>query len=365
MAPQPSATSTIAAALRRLDWFRRSPARLGGPGEHKEWQHFLVHTPQVHLLVNFNLIDDPWTALPQRPSEEVARLIVLARTHTSKGTGWDGDTERFEPAQVEVPVGQLDARFGNNRMSFVDGRYRLSIALRDRPIAAELELIPTSLPAIANNQPLAPQRTLSWLFVPRLLAQGWIEVAGQRLLVDRAPAYHDHNWGHFVWGDDFSWEWGSALPWSESNPWSVVYMRMSDRARTHASCQGLYLWRGQTPGRIFRDHELRVHLGGRFFRSRFLQIPRVMALLCPRSSADLPERLEVHASAGEDRVELCFEPEDLAQVVMPDEARLIGVTALNEVSGPVRVHGRVGGETVELEGPGVFEFIRDGAELRS
>jgi hypothetical protein len=358
-----SSESTISAALRRLDWFRRSPARFGGPAEHKEWQHFLVHTPQVHLLVNFNLIDDPWTVAPAGPPEEVARLIVLVRVNSSGS--WDGDTERFEPGAVEVPVGRLDARFGANRMSFSEGRYQLEIALRERAITAELELVPTCLPAIANNQPLAPKRTLSWLFVPRLRARGWIRVGTQQFEVDGAPAYHDHNWGHFVWGDDFAWEWGSAMPWTEANPWSAVYMRMADRARTRASCQGLYLWKGETPGRIFRDHELRVDLHGRLVRTRFLQIPRVMALLCPRSSADLPERFEVHARSGDDQVELVFVPEDLAQVVMPDEARLIGVTALNEVSGPVMVRGRVGGENIEFEGPGVFEFIRDAMELRS
>jgi hypothetical protein len=347
----PPANPSIAAALRRLDWFRRSPARFGGPGEHKEWQHFLVHAPGLQLVVNFNLIDDRWG----QTGEEAARLIVLARA----GSESLGEIVRFPSEAVDVPVGGLDARFGTNTMRFVDGAYRLTLDLPNLALRAELTLVPVTMPAIANNQPLAPGRGLSWLFVPRLHASGWVKIAERRIDLRAAPAYHDHNWGHFVWGDDFSWEWGSVLPWVADNRWSAVYMRMADRGRARASCQGLYLWRGDQPGRIFRDHELSVSLHGRLVRSKFLQVPPIMALLCPEASADLPARLEVRAAAGDDVVELVFEPEQLAQIIMPHEHDVSGVTALNEVGGHARVRGRVAGESVELEGPGLFEFIRD------
>ncbi|MFV8750949.1 hypothetical protein ACNOYE_10430 [Nannocystaceae bacterium ST9] len=349
--PPARPNATIAAALRRLDWFRRSPARFGGPGEHKEWQHFLIHAPELHLLINFSLIDDRWGDT----HEEVARLIVLAKAAGQ----WCGEVVRVASGEVEVPVGGLDARFGANSMRFVEGCYRIALDLPDQRLRGELTLVPTSMPAIANNQPLAPGRTLSWLFVPRLHASGWVTIGERRFELRAAPAYHDHNWGHFVWGDDFSWEWGSALPSDADNPWSAVYMRMADRGRARASCQGLYLWRDELPGRIFRDHELEVSLHGRLVRSKFLQVPPIMALLCPPASADLPARLEVRASAGDDRVELVFEPDDLAQIVMPHECDVHGATALNEVGGRVHLQGRVAGEALELEGPGMFEFIRD------
>lgn len=338
---------SIAAALRRLDWFRRSPARFGGPGGHKEWQHFLVHAPDFHLLVNFDLIDEG--------PDEVARLIVLVRA----GERSRGEVVRFPAAEVEVPVGGLAARLGRNAMRFVDDAYELELDLPSLGLRARLRLTATCMPAIANNQPLAPGRTLSWLFVPRLRASGELELDGRRIALHDALAYHDHNWGHFAWGDDFAWEWGSLLPWAPANPWSVVYMRMADRARARASCQGLYLWRGAAPGRIFRDHELEVGLHGRFVAPDFVQVPPVMALLCPRASADLPARIEVRARSGDDVVELAFELEQLAQILMPHEHDLAGVTALNEVAGSVRMQGRVGGEAIELVGPGMFEFIRE------
>ena len=48
--------------LVRSDYFRCSPSRLGGPAEHKEWQHFIVHAEGIHLLVNFSLVDETYAA---------------------------------------------------------------------------------------------------------------------------------------------------------------------------------------------------------------------------------------------------------------------------------------------------------------
>jgi hypothetical protein len=312
----------------------------------------LVHTESVHLLVNFNLIDDRWALDPRRA--ETARLIVLARAD-----GWDGDVDRFDEGEVDVIPGGMSARFGRNAMWFEGGRYLLSIALRGRPITAELELVPTTVPALSANQPLSSDRSLSWAFVPRLVARGTISVGSRAERVEAAPAYHDHNWGHFLWGDDFSWEWGSALPWDAGNEWSLVHVRMADRGRSVARYQGLFLWRGAQPFRIFRDDEVRVTHEGCFDIERPLKIPRVMAMLSPGKASDVPRRMDVFARGDGDELHVRFEPEDVAQVVMPSEHDLEGVTTLNEVSGHVTIDGRVRGARVEMEGPGVFEFIRD------
>lgn len=352
MPPLPAPDPRITSSLIGVDYFRRSPSRLAGRADHKEWQHFLVHTEEVHLLVNFSLIDDVW-ARTQR-SAETARLIVLARLDE-----WDGDVDRFDEAEVHVIPGAIEARFGESRMRFEGGRYLVSIALRDRPIAAELELLPITLPAVSANQPLSRDRSLSWMFVPRLIARGTIRVAGHTEHIEAAPAYHDHNWGHFLWGDDFSWEWGSALPWDPASEWSIVHVRMSDRGRSVARYQGLFLWRGAEPFRVFRDEEIRVSHAGTFELSRPRKIPRVMAMLAPGTASDVPRRLEITARGEGDELHVIFEPADVAQVVMPSERDLDGVTVLNEVSGRVRMEGRVRGVRVEMEGPSVFEFIRD------
>lgn len=332
-----------------IDAFRRSPARLGGAREYKEWQHFLVHARDVHLLVNFSLIDDTWTG-----GAEVGRVIALARRE-----GWEGDVERIAPEDMDLAAGRIDARFGRHAMRF-DGRsYHIEVELARRPLKAHLRFDPTSVPAVAWNQPLAASRSLSWLFVPRLEATGEIELRGERFAFERAPAYHDHNWGHFRWGDDFSWEWGSALSWDPACPWSLVYMRMADRRRTRVICQGLYLWRNESHHRVFRDRQVSVQWQGPWRSGRSLKVPRVMGLLSPGEGGDLPNRIEVRGVSGDDEVTLAFEPADAAEVVMPSEVAPTEIAALHECWGRVRAWGRVGGEEVALDGPGVFEFVRD------
>lgn len=333
------------------DAFRRSPARLGGRGGYKEWQHFLLHTRDVHLLANFNLIDAPWG---DRRDEETGRLIVLARRD-----GWDGDVDEFDADALSVTAGSIDARFGRNSLRFDGRRYHVDIALARRPVRASLAFTPRSKPAVSWHQPLSADKSLSWLFMPRLAASGWVTVGDARFEVEDAPAYHDHNWGHFRWGDDFSWEWGSALSWDPACPWSAVYMRMADRRRARVLCQGLYLWRGAEHRRIFRDEQLRVEWDGPWRGGRALKVPRVMGLLSPGEGGDLPRVLTVRAGEGADEVTLRFAPVDAAEVVMPSEAATGAVAALHECWGEATLTGEVGGERVALEGPGVFEFVRD------
>src|ERR1700709_212959 len=165
MSNPPNPAERIARMLTQSDYFRRSPSRLGGPAEHKEWQHFILHTEDVHLLINFSLVDDRHAR--DRRHGEVARLIVLARA-----AEWDGDTDRFEESEVVVSSGRIEAQFGDNWMRFEDGRYRLKVALRDRPIRAELGMVPTIVPPLSSNQPLSRTRNISWLFVPRLVCRG-------------------------------------------------------------------------------------------------------------------------------------------------------------------------------------------------
>lgn len=349
--PRPD-SRRLARLLADTDYFRRSPSRLGGRGEHKEWQHFIVHTEGMNLLVNFSLLDEP---LPGRTqSAEVARLIVMAHGEA----GWEGDVERFEDGEVEVVAGHLHARFGCNTLRFEEGTWHLKVALRERPVSVELELVPVTLPALSAHHLLAPGRPISWLFLPRLEARGAVTLAGRTVRVDGAPAYHDHNWGHFGWGDDFCWEWGSAVPREASNPWSVVLVRMADRGRTAARYQALFLWGGGESLRVFRDEELRFSAPGGFEPGRTFSLPRPLALLAPGTAADLPRVLEVHARGRGDELRMTFTPRHAARLLLPGEGSLEQLTTIHEVLGPVSMHGRVRGETVVMEGPAVFEFVR-------
>jgi hypothetical protein len=338
----------IADALRRADHVRRSPSRYGGAPEYKEWQHFLVHAGGLQLLLNFNLLDDRWATDPRRA--EIARVICVARTDR-----WQGCVERFDGPDLAVSADGHHLRFGANELQYRDGVYHLTIRLPE--LTADLRLTPLTAPALANNQSLSAARTLCWLFVPRLEATGTVRAGGRTFRIRRAPAYHDHNWGYFRWGDDFSWEWGSGVPARAGNPWSAVFMRMGDRGRTVARCQGLYLWKGRHPRRVFRDDELSVEQSGQLRQEQILRLPPVMSLLAAGSGVDVPRLLRVVGQSEGDEVELRFHADAFAQILVPNENEPTGITVLNEVCGTVALSGRVRGETMAMEGPGVFEFV--------
>ena len=239
-APQRRATHSavgphVAEALSRTDYLRRSPARLGEAGHHKEWHHFIVHADGLDLLVNFSLIDDPWRA----GAAETARLIVVARAGE-----WRGTVDTIASGGCEILDGGHRVRFPKGEIRFERGRYLVEFETADRSLAGRLELVPESEPALANNQSLSAGKTLRWLFVPRLSCRGRVRVGSRTFALHAAPAYHDHNWGVFQWGDDFSWDWGSVLPSDRASPFSAVFMSMGDWGRRVARCRGLYLWRG-------------------------------------------------------------------------------------------------------------------------
>ncbi|MEZ4468367.1 MAG: hypothetical protein R3F43_29020 [bacterium] len=246
--------SALARRVEETDYFRRSPAPLGGPGGHKEWQHFLVHAPGLEVLVNFSLGDEH--RLDGRPGVEAGRVIVVVRA----GDAHQGVVERVADAGwrrcgagASTP-GSAPAACGSSR-----GAWQVQVALPG--LAIRLRVRPETWPAVSSNIPLGPGRQLSWLIVPRAVADGEVVVDGRRHVIRGALAYHDHNWGHFQWGDDFAWEWGQAVPADVGCPWSVVFVRMADRRRTRVATQGLLLWRGADQRRVFRDRDVAVETG--------------------------------------------------------------------------------------------------------
>jgi hypothetical protein len=342
----------IETSIRELDYFRCSPSRFGEDAGHKEWQHFIVHAEGIQLLVNFNLLDDRWaTSERNRP---VQRVIAIART----ARGWTGGIERIDANDVDLRPGEIAARFGRNSLAFEDGRYQVRIALDSVAITAELTFEPCTVPMLANNQPLSRTRVVSWMFVPRLMCTGTVTLGSKRYEIREAVAYHDHNWGNFAWGEDFAWEWGSALASGAQAQWSMVYARMSDLGRNVSRGQGLFVWRGAHFHSLFRDDEIETRYVGRLFAPSPLKLPPVMALLSPGGAQDVPARLEISARGKGDHLQVAFLTEDVVQVIIPNDADVNGVTVLNEVVGRVSARGAVRGSAVEMDGPGVFEFIR-------
>src|SRR5437870_2866972 len=313
--------STLSRAVAAADFLRRSPVLYGGgTAGYKEWLHFCVLAPELELLVNFSFSDD------LRRSDrgaEIARLTVLVRNEA-----WDGDVETFRDGDIQARGGAVDLALGESRLRFRDGRYALRMRLRERPVAADLVLRPLTAPARAPNIPMIEGPALHWIAIPRLAATGTVTVGGHTHRLVDVNAYHDHNFGHLLWGRNFSWRWAFALPLDAAQPWTFTFASLADRARSHALSQGVFLWKGADRCRTFRDHDIEIRPDVGFLAPRHVfKVPRVMALLSPETTTDVPRSLELDAAAEGDRLHYEFEAQDLAQVVIPNEVDL-GVTVL-------------------------------------
>jgi hypothetical protein len=343
----------MATSIARTDYVRRSMWGLGARAGHREWFHFCVSEPGLELLLNFNVADD--TRDPKQLGRQSGRLVVLLHTDS----GWKGDVLDIDSEQIRLGGGRIFVQLGQNRLEFVDGVFRVSACLPGRSLELQLELEPASFPSLANNVALsASESPINWLVVPRLKASGRIVVDGRERVLQDAWAYHDHNWGHFS-HRDFAWQWGHALPDDPANPFSVVFTRLGNRAQTDVFMQALLLWRGPRQHRVLREAELVVEAAG-YCSVDAYTVPRVASLLTPGRTTDVPRRLLIRASGGDDEVKAIFDTKEVARIVVPHEHDL-GTTTINEALGRLTMEGTIRGENFAFEGHGVFEFLGSGA----
>jgi hypothetical protein len=315
----------------------------------QEWQHFTVLAPGVDLLVNFSLAGPPGLG---PGAARTGRVIVLARTRE-----WTGFVEPIpRPA---VARDGCRGRFGAHRIELRARGYRIVVDAPAHGVFLDATFRPRTVPITARRQALAPGCHLDWRLTARLAVEGRLEIGNGSEAFDLAGAagYHDHNWGHFAWGDDFAWEWGSVLP-RDGGDWAVVYSSLMNRARTELLLEQVFVWRG--PLNVFAAGglDVRARGRGRCVARPALRVPPPMALLHGRGDTDVPRRLEIAARRGGDELTLRFAPESVAQVLVPSERSPRGIVAIHECVGPVDLLGRIGDETIHWEGRGVFELVR-------
>ena len=338
----------MTAILAGSDFLRTPILTPSQPDGFKEWHHFVVHGAGRRILINFSLNSE--NSRPGQP-RLVPRVIVIA--HEKR---WAGAIERFPEAALDMSADLGVLGIGGSRMTVGPDGYRLDIDLPEQHIQGCLDFTAAAKPFVVNNQPIGTGR-MNWLFVPKLTADGWLRIAGREHQVRAEPAYHDHNWGRFWWGDDFGWTWGTALSHDPTNPWSLVFLRMTDRRRLRCLSQALYVWHHSEPAAIFRHDALRTRSHGRLARAADCTLPPPMRLLLDGEMSDVPERVEIEASRAGDAVHVDFHPRSYARLAQPSEIHLDRSTVLCEVDGTARMNGSINGDTVDFVGTGVFEFL--------
>jgi hypothetical protein len=344
----PAIGATIRRAIERGDYFRRPRGRLSDALEHKEWMHFCVSSEDVDVFVNFSVVDEH---RPERDGiVEVGRLTCAVRT-----SQWDGDVDRFEPEEFSVRAGRMNVRFGESGIAYEGGTFHVLARLRRRPVEVNLTFEPVTVASQVNNISLGDAPPLHWFVVPRLLASGHVRVGNVVTDLARVPAYHDHNWGHFRWGQDFAWVWGYGHG-ARNAPWSIAFDRLTNRARNEDLLRGILLWHGARHHRVFGGPEIQLRYEGHCRPEHLLKLPRVMGLLRPEMATDVPARLLARAESRGDVLEVEFSARHVCQLIAPNDAGL-GVTVINEVSGDLLLSGRVRGQSVDMAGRAMFEFL--------
>ena len=335
--------------IAQTDHFHAPPLLDPRANWHKEWHHFCIVSSDIQVILNFNLSGDIRPEAP--PGTQLTRVILLVREGC-----WDGDVDSILPRDSVFRPGVIDLHFGHNSVRFENGIFTLSAALQDRPVGLVLQLRPIALPMLMRNNVPIGLGTINWLVVPRLVASGTVTVGRQVHILNEAPTYHDHNWGSWLWGQDFAWEWGFALPDHVDVPWSLVFDRTLNRRRSHILESKLALWKNSELRRVFTQSEIKVLPAGHLSVTRLPKFPRVMALVAPEFTTDIPRYLDISAAAGADSLLCHFEARDVAQIIIPNETDL-GITVLNEVTGHLELEGNVKGELVHMQGGAIFEFL--------
>jgi hypothetical protein len=349
--PATTTPATTTPALLRSDFLRSPLLATARPDAFKEWHHYLVQGPDRRVLVNFSLTGE---SLGGRPPRLVPRVIVIA--HDGR---WTGAVERFDPADVDVSADLCTLRIGRSRMTVGADGLHVVVDLPQREISGELHLVPSERTPLVcvTNQPFASGR-ISWLFVPRLRAHGRLRVGRAEHRVDGDVAYHDHNWGHFRWGDDVGWEWGSILPSDPDDPWSVVFTRTTDRHRLRCTAQALYLWHHDELAAMFRDAAVTAHSSGLLGRGPDCTLPPPMQLVLGGAASDVPATVELGATSSAGTVTAVFSPQSHARLALPSELAPDRSVVLSEISGTARITGSVGGREIDAAGSGVVEVLR-------
>jgi hypothetical protein len=338
----------MSTVLERSDFLRAPLLATARPTGFKEWHHFVVHGRGVRLLINFNLTNEVFGGGGVRLSP---RVIVIARD-----ANWTGAVERFDERALSVSADLGELSIGGNRATVLPEGYRVAIDLPDKGIRGELHFTSACQPSVVRNEPVGDGR-ISWLFVPRLRADGWLRIGGREHRMDNDLAYHDHNWGRFWWGDDFGWTWGTILPSRPGDPWSMVVVQMTDRNRLRCLSRALYVWHHDEPAVTFRHAAVQTRTDGLLRRTADCTLPPPMRMLLDGEVPGVPERIDITATRAGDRVHAEFRSRSYARLAQPSEVCLDRSTVLCETDGTVRASGAINGEDFDFVGTGVFEFL--------
>jgi hypothetical protein len=336
-----------------LDRPHRPPPGSPALATYKEWYHFnlLDDAGGLDTIVNLSLTGDSF-----RPDAGEASLILLVHC---RERGWLGGVDPHDGLTAELDPHRLGLRIGRSALRWQSGAFALEAALRDGTVALDAVLTPVSEPMLIWKDTPIGSGHLNWLILPWLEAAGTLTLNGAAHRFHGVRAYHDHNWGHWRWGENFGWDWGfasrlGAAP--DGAPLTFVYDRTTDRQRSTIQEHTLVLWKGAELFKVFTRRSLDQLRRGRFAPERITRLPGAMNLANPGLVQTVPAAVTITARDGGDWLEARFTVEAARQIAIPSDLGF-GTVELNETFGRLELLGHVGGLALALASRACFEFV--------
>jgi hypothetical protein len=318
----------------------------------KEWYHFNVLDPEhgLDIIFNFSLAGDVSRA-------GAANADVIALCHLASG-GWFGGIDSYDAVAPQVATDRLLIELGPNRITFSDSAYHVTWRLRDESVALEARLSPRAEPMLIWNDAPVGSGNLNWLIVPDLDASGHLTVAGATKPFHQVVAYHDHNWGHWKWGEDFGWDWGFATaprPIHDAPALTVVFGRTASRNRAAIYEQTMAIWNNAELVKLFTRRQVRARREG-CYAGDIPRLPGAARLIDQGRVLNVPAHYYVSARDDGDWLDIEYRIESALQIAVPTDFGF-GLVDLNETFGSTRIRGEIGGLSVDFVTRACFEFM--------
>jgi hypothetical protein len=319
--------------LNRLDRFHVPPPQ--ARPDWAEWDYFNFIEPQSGTYGYLTIMvrgggRGVLSLRLKRPGQKVEDVTIPAPLHPG-----------------DLAFDSADQRVGPARVRNIGGRYHVTIA--DPRARADLWVTPEPGYYLPPGESVA-DGVISGYVVPVLRgwASGVIRTPHVALRLDRAPAYHDHNWG--TWRG-VAWEWGEG----GGEGGTILYggLHVSPARSAVSRPFVLFVWE---PSR--EDG----HAGGGFLGAFPVQAVRYAGWhpgpKLGGSHVPVPLSATIAARIGADEVRLLLRVQDVLASAVPLAARRTPATApvaFLQMRGTVEVRGNVDGRPVRITGRAAAE----------
>jgi hypothetical protein len=332
--------------LRAMDRFHPIPTATDQTSW-AEWLYFNGRTPdgRLRFYVTFLVGQGASTSLgPHAGSSTRPAIVRLQLDRGGRSTNYSA-AAMIDARDLLERAPDLDV--AGNQVRLDESRYRITLALRkDSAVSAGTPSVTGAMILDAMPGRALPPATVhgarGWLtgyVVPVLSGtiRGTLTVDGERVVLDGATGYHDHNWGFW---SGVRWQWGQVADGDLSIVWGRVF-----------------------PPSSVADPD---------------RIPGVLAVLGPdgpiafstnvaiteSGGADMARDITVHATGGATDLTATFTAAEhvrsrLSMLGIGDGAAPIDFLQLG---GDYRVEGRAGGRSIAFTARGAAETFRPSEE---